>query len=102
VKVVKNKVAPPFREAEFEILYGVGVNWAGELVDLASEAGVLEKSGAHYSWKGERVGQGREAACRWMLENPKAAEEMRALLVEKRKAENASLAAPSVAPAVAA
>jgi recombination protein RecA len=102
VKVVKNKVAPPFREAEFEILYGVGVNWAGELVDLASEAGVLEKSGAHYSWKGERVGQGREAACRWMLENPKAADEMRALLVEKRKAENASLAAPSVAPAVAA
>jgi recombination protein RecA len=101
VKVVKNKVAPPFREAEFEILYGVGVNWAGELVDLASEAGVLEKSGAHYSWKGERVGQGREAACRWMLENPKAAEEMRALLVEKRKAENASLAAPSPAVAVA-
>jgi recombination protein RecA len=102
VKVVKNKVAPPFREAEFEILYGSGVNWAGELVDLASEAGVLEKSGAYYSWKGERVGQGREAACKWMVENPKVAEEMRTLLVEKRKAENASLAAPAPAAAAAA
>jgi recombination protein RecA len=101
VKVVKNKVAPPFREAEFEILYGSGVNWAGELVDLASEAGVLEKSGAYYSWKGERVGQGREAACKWMVENPKVAEEMRTLLVEKRKAENASLAAPAPAAAAA-
>jgi recombination protein RecA len=100
VKVVKNKVAPPFREAEFEILYGIGVNWAGELVDLASEGGVMEKSGAHYSWKGERVGQGREAACKWMAENPRIAEEMRAVLVQKRKAENAGLVAP--APAVAA
>src|SRR5690348_960934 len=54
VKVVKNKCAPPFREAEFEIMYGTGVNWAGEIVDLASDAGVLEKSGAYYSWKGER------------------------------------------------
>src|SRR5438045_5044177 len=68
VKVVKNKCAPPFREAEFEIMYGTGVNWAGELVDLASEAGLLEKSGAHYSWKGERIAQGREAACKWIAE----------------------------------
>ena len=103
VKVVKNKVAPPFREAEFEILYGMGVNWAGELVDLASEAGLLEKSGAHYSWKGERVGQGREAACRWMAENPAVAEEMRALLVARRKAENAGpAAAPTLGAAAAA
>jgi recombination protein RecA len=106
VKVVKNKVAPPFREAEFEIMYGTGVNWAGEVVDLASEAGVLEKSGAYYSWKGERIGQGRETACKWMAENPKAAEEIRALLVSRRKAENAasgggatSGAAPSAAAA---
>jgi recombination protein RecA len=89
VKVVKNKVAPPFRECEFEIMYGTGVNWPGEIVDLASEAGVLEKSGAYYSWKGERIAQGREAACKWMVENQKAAEEMRARLVERRKAENA-------------
>src|SRR3954452_8170460 len=66
VKVVKNKCAPPFREAEFEIMYGAGVNWAGEIVDLGSEAGIIEKSGSFYSWKGERIGQGREAACRWM------------------------------------
>src|SRR5947208_2810322 len=84
VKVVKNKVAPPFREAEFEIMYGTGVNWAGELVDLASEAGVLEKSGAYYAWKGERIGQGRENACKWMGENPKTADEVRTLLVSKR------------------
>jgi recombination protein RecA len=95
VKVVKNKVAPPFREAEFEIMYGSGVNWAGEIVDLASDAGVLEKSGAYYSWKGERIGQGREHACRWMVENPKAAEEMRAKLVERRKAENATASSAS-------
>jgi len=72
-------------------MYEMGVNWAGEVVDLASEAGVLEKSGAYYSWKGERIAQGRENACKWMVENPKAAEEMRGLLVEKRKAENAGV-----------
>ncbi|HET6280206.1 MAG TPA: recombinase RecA [Polyangia bacterium] len=105
VKVVKNKVAPPFREAEFEIMYGTGVNWAGEIVDLAGEVGVLEKSGSYYSWKGERIAQGRDNACKWMTENPQAAEEMRALLVEKRKAENATLtgsAAPQPAASVAA
>jgi recombination protein RecA len=94
VKVVKNKVAPPFREAEFEILYGTGVNWPGEIVDLGSEAGVLEKSGSYYAWKGERIAQGRDNACKWMVENPKAAEEIRALLVDRRKAENARLGAP--------
>jgi recombination protein RecA len=97
VKVVKNKVAPPFRECEFEILYGTGVNWAGEIVDLASEAGVIEKSGAYYSWKGERIGQGRDSACKWMTENPKAAEEIRFTLVEARKAENAGLNGAAVA-----
>ena len=105
VKVVKNKMAPPFREAEFEILYGTGVNWAGEIVDLGSEAGVIEKSGAYYSWAGERIAQGRENACAWMLENPKAAQEIRERLVERRKAENAAPAAAtaaSTAPSAAA
>jgi recombination protein RecA len=96
VKVVKNKMAPPFREAEFEILYGTGINWAGEIVDLGSEAGVIEKSGAYYSWKGDRIAQGRENACQWMQENPKAAEEIRARLVERRKAENAGPTAGAV------
>jgi recombination protein RecA len=105
VKVVKNKVAPPFRETEFEIMYGIGVNWAGELLDLGAEAGVIEKSGAYYSWKGDRIGQGRENASRWLVENPKAAEEIRALLVARRKAENARLglgAAPGAEDAAAA
>jgi recombination protein RecA len=102
VKVVKNKVAPPFRECEFEIMYGTGVNWPGEIVDLASEAGILEKSGAHYSWKGDRIAQGREAACRWMLDNLKAAEEMRTRLVERRKAENAGTPGATTSPGVAA
>ena len=105
VKVVKNKMAAPFREAEFEILYGMGVNWAGEIVDLGSEAGVIEKSGAYYSWKGGRIAQGRKNACRWMQENPKAAEKIRTLLVERRKAKNAAPAsgsASNAAPSAAA
>jgi len=88
VKVVKNKVAPPFREAEFDILYGSGVNWPGEIVDLASAAGLIDKSGAFYSWKGERIAQGREKACAFVAEHPEIAEEVRLTLVEARKAEN--------------
>jgi recombination protein RecA len=99
VKVVKNKVAPPFREAEFEILYGAGTNWPGEVVDLGSEAGLIEKSGAFYSWKGERIGQGRDKACAWVAEHPDMAEEIRLNLVEARKVENQSLNAPGGAGA---
>jgi recombination protein RecA len=94
VKVVKNKVAPPFREAEFEILYGAGVNWPGEVVDLGAESNLLEKSGAFYSWKGERFAQGREKACAYIAEHPEIAEEIRLNLIEARKAENRSLGAP--------
>jgi recombination protein RecA len=97
VKVVKNKVAPPFREAEFEIMYGAGVNWPGEIVDLGSESGLIEKSGSFYSWKGERIGQGRDKACAHVAEHPEIAEEIRLNLVETRKAENRTLgtAAPT-------
>ena len=107
VKVVKNKVAPPFREAEFEILYGAGVNWPGEIVDLGSESNLIEKSGAFYSWKGERIGQGRDKACTYVAEHPEIAEEIRLNLVEARKAENRTLGAPGattngVAAAIAA
>jgi recombination protein RecA len=69
VKVVKNKVAPPFRQAEFEILYGTGVNQLGELVDLGATHGVLEKSGAWYLLDGERIGQGREKALAFLSEH---------------------------------
>ena len=69
VKVVKNKVAPPFRQAEFDILYNHGISREGDLLDLGVEAGLVEKSGAWYSYDGERIGQGRENARRFLLEN---------------------------------
>src|SRR5574338_948455 len=69
VKVVKNKVAPPFRQAEFDILYNEGISFEGDLLDLGVDAGVVEKSGSWYSYGGERVGQGREAARRFLKEN---------------------------------
>ncbi len=70
VKVVKNKMAPPFREVEFDIIYGLGISRSGDVVDLASEHGILEKSGNWYSYKGERVGNGREAAKLWLEQHP--------------------------------
>ena len=70
VKVVKNKCAPPFRQAEFDILYNEGVSIEGDLLDLASEAGIVEKAGSWYSYAGERIGQGRESARGFLKENP--------------------------------
>ncbi|TAK23742.1 MAG: recombinase RecA [Myxococcaceae bacterium] len=70
VKVVKNKMAAPFREVEFDILYGQGISRTGDLLDLASEGGIVEKAGAWYSYKGERIGQGREAAKAFIEERP--------------------------------
>src|SRR6478672_307042 len=74
VKVVKNKVAPPFREAEFDILYGTGISKDGEPVDLGAELGIVEKSGAWYSFGGERIGQGRENTKEFLKENPETAD----------------------------
>jgi recombination protein RecA len=88
VKVVKNKVAPPFREREFEITYGTSISTASEIVDLASEAGLLEESGAYYSWSGERIAQGRDKACQYMSEHAELAAELRDKLGALRKAEN--------------
>jgi recombination protein RecA len=102
VKVVKNKLAPPFREAEFEIMYGQGVNAAAELVDLGSTAGVLEKSGAFYSYKGERIAQGRDRAAAYLTENPKLAAEIRTRLVDARRAELAGAPVAAVPDAAAA
>ena len=73
VKVVKNKMAPPFKEAEFDILYGTGISRDGEVIDLGSEIGIVEKSGAWYSYGGERIGQGREAAKQFLKEHPETA-----------------------------
>jgi recombination protein RecA len=83
VKVVKNKMAPPFREAEFDILYGTGISREGEIVDLGSEMGIIEKSGAWYSFKGERIGQGRESARQFLKDHPDTAKEITARVFEK-------------------
>ena len=83
VKVVKNKVAPPFREAEFDILYGSGISKEGELVDMASEHNIIEKLGAWYSYDGERIGQGRENARDFLKANPATADEIEAKLRAK-------------------
>jgi recombination protein RecA len=96
VKVVKNKVAPPFREAEFDVRYGVGVDRHAEAVDLAVERGLLEKSGTHFSLDGERIGNGRERAIEWLRANPEACER---LVGRLREAAGAPAAA---APAAAA
>ena len=70
VKVAKNKVAPPFREAEFDIMYGEGISKLGELVDYGVENKIVEKAGAWFSYRGERLGQGRENAKNTLRENP--------------------------------
>lgn len=76
VKVVKNKIAPPFKIANVEIMYGEGVSKEGELVDLAAEAGIVEKSGAWYSYKGEKIGQGKENVKSLLKENKKLCQEI--------------------------
>lgn len=83
VKVVKNKVAPPFREAEFEILYGAGINQPGELLDLGTSLGFVEKNGGWYAMNGERLGQGREKSCAWLLEHPSECERLHAQILER-------------------
>jgi recombination protein RecA len=83
VKVVKNKMAPPFKEAEFDLLYGTGISRDGEIVDLGSEMGVIEKSGAWYSYGGERIGQGREAAKQFLKDHPETAASLLAKIMEK-------------------
>jgi recombination protein RecA len=86
VKVVKNKVAPPFKQVEFDIMYGEGISKTGELVDLGVRAGIVEKSGAWFSFNGERIGQGRENTKAFLKEHPKLAAE-----IEKAVRQNAGL-----------
>ena len=83
VKVVKNKMAPPFREVEFDILYGQGICRAGDILDLASELGIVEKSGAWFSFEGERIGQGRENAKAYLEEHPELMERLEGQILAK-------------------
>jgi recombination protein RecA len=106
VKIVKNKVAPPFRDAEFDILYGEGISQEGDLIDLGVAQNVLERSGSWYSYKGDRIGQGRENARQFLRDNPdvrlKLGSELRKLLGLARAEERASAAPeppPKAAPA---
>jgi recombination protein RecA len=85
VKVVKNKCAPPFREADFEILYGTGVNKLGELVDTAEKLGLVEKSGSWYSYAGEKIGQGRDKMLAHLDEHPALQQQLRAALVAQAR-----------------
>ena len=91
VKVVKNKVAPPFKQVEFDIMYGEGVSKVGELIDLGVKAGVVEKSGAWFSYDSQRLGQGRENAKGFLRQNPEAAQR-----IEQAIRENAGLIAEKI------
>jgi recombination protein RecA len=83
VKVVKNKVAPPFKQAEFDILYGEGISREGEIVDLGAGAGIVEKSGAWYSYEGNRIGQGKDNVRAYLRENPAVAQAIEARIRER-------------------
>ena len=85
VKVVKNKVAPPFRRAEFDIMFGEGVSRAGEIVDLGTELNIIKKSGAWYSYNETKLGQGRDAAKQVITDNPELAEELEGLILNALK-----------------
>ncbi len=107
VKVVKNKMAPPFREVEFDILYGQGISHSGDVLDLATEANIVEKSGAWFSFQGERIGQGRENARTYLEQHPPVLEKIEAAVLAKhgisrKVGKAAEAAAPATAPAASA
>jgi len=97
VKVVKNKVAPPFREAEFDILYGHGISKMGEIIDLGVKAGVVEKSGSWYSFGKDRIGQGRENVRTFLLEHPDIADEIETLVRKNAGLISGEMLNPSIA-----
>jgi recombination protein RecA len=94
VKIVKNKVAPPFREAEFEIMYGVGISREGEIIEMGVAQNLIEKSGSWYAYKGERIGQGKENVRTYLVQHPDTAREIetaiRAKLLVAKKGEAAT------------
>jgi recombination protein RecA len=101
VKVAKNKLASPFRETEFDVRYGAGISLAGEVVDLGVEAGILEKSGSWVSHGTERIGQGRDAACRYLVEHPEVLRSIREQLLARAGLSKTAPPAATTEPAVA-
>ncbi len=99
VKVVKNKVAPPFKEVEFDIMYGVGISKEGDLLDLAANENIVEKSGAWFSFDGERIGQGREQAKTFLREHPAVLQKIEGQVLEKFGVRRAPVAVPAEEPA---
>jgi recombination protein RecA len=95
VKVVKNKVAPPFRQAEFDILYGEGISRHGELIDIGVKEGIVDKSGAWYSYSGDRIGQGKDNARQFLKEHPDMAAEIEAKIRDKLLPKGAAEEAPA-------
>jgi recombination protein RecA len=99
VKVVKNKVAPPFKQVEFDIMYGEGISKVGELIDLGVKAGIVDKSGSWFSFDSQRVGQGRENAKQFLRDHPEMASRIEAAirqnagLIAERILDNAELSA---------
>lgn len=90
VKIVKNKVAPPFREAEFDIMFGKGISREGDILDLAADCGIVVKSGAWYAYNGDKIGQGRENAKNYLRENPLVCEEIEAKVRDKFELDGAA------------
>ena len=100
VKVVKNKIAPPFKEAEFDIMFGRGISKEGDVLDLAADANIVEKSGSWYAYKGAKIGQGRENAKNYLAQNPQVCEEIENLVREHLAQDVAGQAAEPAAPEV--
>ncbi len=88
VKVVKNKVSPPFKQVEFNIMYGDGINRLAEVIDLGVKHGLVEKSGAWYAYEGNKIGQGKNNACDYLRDNPEVAEKLEALIIEQALGKN--------------
>ncbi|MDB5185064.1 MAG: recombinase RecA [Candidatus Saccharibacteria bacterium] len=101
IKVVKNKIAPPFREAEFDIMYNEGISRSGDILDLAAARNIVEKSGAWYAYNGAKIGQGREATKTYLQENPEVMEEIavKVMELEKKPADEKAAAKTPAAPA---
>jgi recombination protein RecA len=101
VKIVKNKMAPPFREVEFDILYGQGISRSGDVIDLATDQGIIEKSGAWFSFQGERIGQGRENAKAYLEQRPELMEKLESLILAKHGIQRGPGRASDATPAKA-